>query len=74
MFGLTSRERSLKTADSRAFCQRFPARILIAAPAMPVSVTTEMAACAIISIFAVRVSGNVSVRLNAKLVVKAMNR
>ena len=48
--------------------------MLIALPAIPVSVTTEMAACSSISILARRVSGSASVGLNAKLVVKATNR
>ena len=51
-----------------------PARILIALPATPVRVTTDMAACSCISILARRVSGRVSVGLNAKLVVKATNK
>ena len=51
-----------------------PARTLIAVPAIPVKATTEMAAYSSISIFARRVSGSVSVGLNAKLVAKATNR
>jgi len=51
-----------------------PARMLIALPAIAVNVTTEIAACSIISILARRVSGSVSVGLNAKLVVNATNR
>ena len=54
--------------------QPLPARILIAAPAMPVRVTIEMADCKSINSFARRVRGNVSVGLKAKLVVKARYR
>jgi hypothetical protein len=46
----------------------------MALPATPVRVITEIVAWSSISIFAVRVSGRVSVGLNAKLVVKARNR
>ena len=49
-------------------------KILIALAAIPISVTTEMIACSSMSIFAGRVSGSVSVGLNAKLVVNARNR
>jgi hypothetical protein len=54
--------------------QLLPARTLIALPAIAVSVTTEMPACSIMSILALRVSGSASVGLNAKLVVNATNR
>ena len=46
----------------------------MAPAAMPVMITTDMAACTNMSILAVRVSGNASVGLNAKLVVKPMNK
>jgi bifunctional non-homologous end joining protein LigD len=52
----------------------FPTIALIAPPAMPVTVTTDTAPCNNMSILAVRVSGNASVGLNAKLVVKPMNK
>src|SRR5664279_1387683 len=48
-------------------------RMLIALPAIPVSVTTEIVDCRSMSILALRVKGSVSVGLNAKLVVKATN-
>jgi hypothetical protein len=51
-----------------------PARMLIALPPTTVRVTTDVAACNSISILARRVSGRVSVGLNAKLVVKATNK
>jgi hypothetical protein len=61
----------------RASCSwhhALPTSALIAPPAMPVTITTDMADCTNMSILAVRVSGNASVGLNAKLVVKPMNR
>jgi hypothetical protein len=45
----------------------------MALPALPVTVTTEIDAWTSIGIFAARVSGRVSVELNAKLVVNATN-
>jgi len=48
--------------------------MLIALPAIAVNITTEMAACRSISNLARRVSGSVSVGLNAKLFVNATNR
>jgi len=46
---------------------------LIALPAIPVNVTTEIVDCRSMSILALRVGGSISVGLNAKLVVKAIN-
>ena len=51
-----------------------PTSALIAPPAMPRTITTDIAACNNMSILAARVSGNASVGLNAKFVVKAINR
>ena len=58
----------------KVFIHAFPARMLMALPAIPVRVMIEIAACRSISSFARRVSGMVSVGLNAKLVVNARYR
>ena len=68
-----SQIRELRTS-SLLLSDYLPPRILIALPAIPVNETTEMAAWSNINILARRVSGGVSVGLNARLVVNAMNR
>ena len=63
------------TTDPRHVSRHpFPTSALIAPAAMPMTITTDMPPCNNMSILAVRVSGNASVGLNAKFVVKPMNR